>query len=181
MIKFSLKLSIFLFLVFSSVAQAGLIKADLTDNNYVTIGDLDWTWASPENSSWVGNTIYTPLSIIGLDGWDREGWRHATDAELLAFITNRDISLFSYEVGGEILYKNSFIYWNTTLTDVTSVDVDAFNAGQIHTYLVGDNAGSSWAEETFYVRGTTQVPEPSTIMIFAIALIALSMRKRAIN
>ena len=183
MIKFSFKLAAFFVLFISSVAHAGLIKSDLTEDNYVTIGDLDWTWASSENSSWTGNTIYTPDSIIGLAGWDREGWRHAEVFELLAFINNRDITNFSYlNAANETVYKNSFIFWNTSLTDITSVDVDAFNAGLIETYLVGDDNGSSWAYETFYVRDTpSDVPEPSTILIFAIALIALSLRKRTIQ
>jgi len=183
MIKFSLKLAAFLVLFLSTVAHAGLIKTELTENNYVTIGDLDWTWASSENSSWTGNTIYTPFEIDGLDGWDREGWRHATNSELSFFISNRDITLFSYEnLDGNTLYKNSFQFWNSYLTDVTSVDVDAFNSGLIETYLLGKDADSSWAYETFYVRNTpSQVPEPSTIMIFAIALIVLSIRKHAVK
>ena len=95
----------------------------------------------------------------------------------------RDCTNFSYlNAANETVYKNSFIFWNTSLTDVTSVDVDAFNAGLIETYLVGDDNGSSWAYETFYVRDTpSDVPEPSTILIFAIALIALSLRKRIIQ
>jgi hypothetical protein len=183
MIKFYLKLAIFFVLFMSSIAHAGLIKSDLTETNYVTIGDLHWTWASSENASWSGNTIYTPDSIIGLTGWDREGWRHAEAFELLAFINNRDITNFSYiNSSNETVYKNSFTFWNTSLTDVTNVDVDAFNSGLIETYLVGDNNGSSWAYETFYVRNApSQVPEPSTIMVFAIALIAFSMRKRAVK
>jgi len=182
-IKFSFKLAAFFVLLISSVAHAGLIKSELTEANYVTIGDLDWTWASSENVSWTGNTIYTPDSIIGLAGWDRAGWRHAEASELLAFINNRDITNFSYlNAANETVYKNSFIFWNTFLTDVTSVDVDAFNSGLIETYLVGDNGNSSWADETFYVRNTpSEVPEPSTLLIFAIALITLSLRKRAIK
>ena len=190
MIKFSFKLAAFFVLFISSVAHAGLIKSDLTVDNYVTIGDLDWTWASSENASHPGNTIYSPDLILGLpaserDEWERDDWRHATIDELSYFISNRviNIALFSYKnASGDTLYKNSFVYWNTFLEEVTSDDVNDFNAGLIETYLVGDIGGSSWAYETFYVRDTpSDVPEPSTLLIFAIALIALSLRKRAIK
>jgi hypothetical protein len=184
MIKFSFKLATFLVLLLSSVAHATLITTDLTEDNYVTIGDLDWTWASPVNAQWITNTIYTPDSIVGL-GWDREGWRHATDDELSVFINTRDITDFIsyFDASNEAVYKNSFVYWNTdtSIIKVEEVDEEAFINGHIETYLVGDNGGSSWAYETFYVRDVAQVPEPSTIMIFAIALIALSLRKRAIK
>ncbi|MBA6355964.1 MULTISPECIES: PEP-CTERM sorting domain-containing protein [unclassified Colwellia] len=183
MIKFSLKFTTFIFLFLSNVAHSGLIKSELTQDNYVTIGGLDWTWASAENASWASNTIYTPDSIDSLNGWDRKGWRHAESSELLIFINNRDIADFSYlNASNELVYKNSFVFWNTAITEVSDIDVDGFNAGLIETYLVGDNNTSSWAYETFYVRNTpAQVPEPTTIMIFAIALIALSMRNRVIQ
>ena len=83
MIKFSLKFTTFIFLFLSNVAHSGLIKSELTQDNYVTIGGLDWTWASAENASWASNTIYTPDSIDSLNGWDRKGWRHAESSELL--------------------------------------------------------------------------------------------------
>ena len=53
-------------------------------------------------------------------------------------------------------------------------------AGSIQSKDPKDVAPSDWSDQMFYVR-SAKVPEPSTILIFAIALIALSLRKRAIK
>jgi len=178
MIKFIHKFLVVLSFITAGVANAGLITTDLTEDNYVTIGELDWAWASSVNvSEWNGNILKAPTL--------HEGWRYAKPEELTLFILNRDITLFQYTDKDEnVAYKHALSFWNTKIERLviksgfgsSSTDIDNFNNGHINSKVVADN-NNKWYYETFYVRNT-QVPEPSTIMIFAIALIALSMRKR---
>ena len=170
MIKYSLKLATILFLFLSTVAHAGLITSDLSEDNYITVGDLDWAWASPVNvPSVFENTLYAPSL--------HNGWRYAEANELLIL---QSLTLADFEVrdvNGNILYiKQAVEYWNDISTHI---DISDFNAGMRASVWTTD-AQTEYNYETFYVRNI-QVPEPSTLMIFAIALIALSMKKRAIK
>ncbi|MFB0980307.1 MAG: PEP-CTERM sorting domain-containing protein [Alteromonadaceae bacterium] len=187
MIKYSFKLATILFLFLSTVAHAGLIT-DLTENNYITIDELDWAWASTVNVEFhtkSGNTLSGP--------GDNFGWRYATTSELDAF-------KFAHEAAKELLtlrdddeeitgYKHALSFWNDKIDELELVtpffftmtnDIDDFNNGLINSTVGVNEAEFDYL--TFYVRNTpAQVPEPSTLMIFAIALIALSMKKRAIK
>ncbi len=185
MIKFSLKLAGFLFLFLSSAAHAGLIT-DLTENDYITMGELDWAWASTVNVN-VHNATGNILSVPG----DDFGWRYATIGELSVFKSDLPtaLALLKYEdVNGVIAYKNALSYWNDVILELElgvlffgiNNDIDDFNDGFINSELTLDPGEFDYL--TFYVRNTpSDVPEPSTILIFAIALIALSLRKRAIK
>jgi hypothetical protein len=184
MIKFSIKLAVFLAIFLSSVVHAGLITTDLTKDNYVTIGNLDWAWASSVNVKYdaaLDNTLYDPDF--------HDGWRYATIPELALFKFDSALSLsyFAYTdaVTGEQAYKHALNYWNSNIEKLTltrqffiPTDIEDFIEGRVQSEIL--NTATSYNDQTFYVR-TAQVPEPSTIMIFAIALIALSMRKRAIK
>jgi hypothetical protein len=188
MIKFSFKVSVFLFLLLSSVAQAGLIelspgtgiivcdpngdaciKDEMIPDELTVIKDqFEWVWASGVNTEFFSsNTLMNP------DFHSEGDWRFATTAEELAELATLELSDFTNEDG----LIHAALYWNTWLMSV--------NADQLDDHKVGSQWVSSSHEdfffETFYVRDIAQVPEPSTIMIFAIALIALSMRKRTIN
>jgi hypothetical protein len=186
MIKFSFKLATFLFLLLSSVAQAGLITSE---NNHVSIDGLDWIWASSVNEQGFVGMPLRPGEVNIISG-PSDGWRYAEEDELVnlrnAILLDSDfyLGLFTNDDG---TYKHALSDWNSHLTNLTLFggfgsisDLDNFKAGQINS-RISANPDAEWQYETFYVRGTTQVPEPSTIMIFAIALIALTMRKRAIN
>lgn len=167
MIKFYLKLASFIALFLSSIAHAGLITTDLTEDNYITVGNLDWAWASPVNvPSVMSNTLFVPTI--------HTGWRYAVGDELLIL---QSLTLSQFEVrdaNNNLLYiKQAVEYWNDL---ATHIDVDDFNAGMRASTWTTDPA-NEYNYETFYVRGV-KVPEPSSIMIFGIALIALSMRKR---
>lgn len=184
MIKLSLKLACFLALLLSSVAHAGLITSE---ENHVNIGDLDWIWASSVNQqdfqfdpldASLKNTIYGPSG----------GWRYAEENELIIFrnaIKLDSINYLKLFTNDDGTYKHALTDWNSHLFALSLdacffcsvTDADNFKAGLINSRIAG---GAESNFETFYVR-TAQVPEPSTIMIFAIALIALSMRKRAIK
>jgi len=184
MIKYSLKLAALLVLLLSSVAHAGLIT-DLTEDDYITIGELDWAWASTVN---VGYHVATDNTLSGPGG--DFGWRNATILELNTFISNRSfaLTLLQYDDNGVTAYKNALSYWNDEITVLdleapffgTNSDIVDFNLGHINSVVGADPGQFDYL--TFYVRNTpAQVPEPSTIMIFAIALIALSMRKRTVK
>jgi hypothetical protein len=184
MIKFFFKLAAFLVLLLSSTAHAGLIT-DLTENDYITIDELDWAWASTvnvENHTATGNTLSGPGGDFG--------WRYATIDELSLFKSDSTaLSLLQYEdANGVIAYKNALSYWNDIILELKlgpvifgiNNDIDDFNDDFINSALTADPGQFDYL--TFYVRNTpSQVPEPTTIMIFAIALIALSLRKRAIK
>jgi hypothetical protein len=202
MIKYSLKLAAFFFLLLSSVAHATLITTDLTEDNYVTIGELDWAWASiiSANGPDFTNVISGPKEVFepSLD----VQWRIATSDELSHFISQilidpaAYLSLFEKKDSAgntlkdgqnRVLYKNAFTFWNTEINDDdlfsgnnTENFMDGKIKGQVSTYGVNDAFPTDWKFETFYVRDV-KVPEPSSILIFAIALIALSLRKRAIK
>ncbi|GEM_PF-1670248 len=207
MIKFIQRFLIVLSFITVGAANATLITEDLTEDNYVTIGQLDWAWASVINTNGVAlNEIYAPADVF--DPALNVTWRYAEDDELSAFIalildnTDHYLDLFTLkdEFGNtlkddqnRVQYKHAIPFWNSAYEDVYSGsggNVDNFKAGDIksNVSIYQGVPGSfnpfapvptDWYFETFYVRNTqAQVPEPSTIMIFAIALIALSMRKR---
>jgi len=200
MIKFIQKFLVVFFVITAGFANAGLITEDLTEDNYVTIGQLDWVWASIVNIS-PDTTYYNEISGP-TDVFESElnvSWRYAEKDELDTFIKNivdapahyRDLFTLKDENGialkhdnGRVKYRHAINIWNSDFDDVYSggsgdgSNVDNFLSGRISSHLTDNN--DNWYYETFYVRNT-QVPEPATIMIFAIALIALSMRKRLVK
>jgi len=190
MIKLISKFLVVLSFITASVANAGLITSDLTEDTYITYNDIDWTWASPVNvTTWGTNTLYGPEQ--------HAGWRYASLDELNVLRYTLKLAAFTKkDANGNDTYIQSVSYWNDVFVSITedidpasSLSVDNFNAGMISSnpdYYSDGLFGDVNFWERFYVRDiadrvTAQVPEPSTIMIFAIALIALSLRKRAIK
>lgn len=169
MIKFISKVFLFIFVVFSMFSQAGLIETDLTTKNYITYKNIDWAWASP-----VSIEIFGSNNILKAAD-THEGWREIDADELLILKNELTIADFTAkdEFGVEYIIQ-AVEYWNTYFTHVDQAN---FEAGKISLNLVTDPGSSLRFYETFYVRDV-KVPEPSSIMIFSIALIALSMRKR---
>ena len=199
MIKLILKLSIICSLVFSSISQAGPIASDLTEDSYITYEydnvAYDIAWASSVNSE----------RYYGFDGGKNilsnpnlhSGWDYATE-EQLAFLNalalSGDLSTLLTRLDGS--YIHAFEYWNDLYAAPTNTrDIDGgrvasewvWNIAEDTTYEVDtieqfteilNRSGSSY--DTFYFR-TTLVPEPSTLFIFAIALIAIVGRKKLLN
>jgi len=190
MIKLFLKFFSFFVLLLSSMAHAGLIEEflpgtgimvcttyDQTDGAciieepipdmlIITKDKYQWVWASAVNTElWRHNTLRAPDFFS-----ERKGWRFATEVDELAELAS--LTLADFTNGNEFLH--AALYWNTWLM---SVSLDAFEDNQI---------ASAWVDgsvhDTFYLRDIpSEVPEPSTLLIFAIALITLSLRKRAIK
>ena len=174
----------------SFIANANLIQ----DINYITVdhgnGELiDWAWASSSNVEYIyvtefvngqevqvlDNHFFAPETILG--------WRLASTSEFNYFLNNIFLSDFT-KADGSFITAHSF--WNTNdtapnsddfnLRDITSTWVENsvldFNRG-----LMPDNY---WFD-TFYVRthqDVQSVPEPTTLLIFSLGLIALVTRKK---
>lgn len=179
MIKFISVFLLFVTVLISNVSHAGIISADidLSDDAYTTVGGLDWTWASSINVETRDSNTFEDASFRA-----DFGWRTLTPEELMILKNDLTIDAHFKNIDGSII--QSLKYWNTDLTVLISDDIENFNDNFIKGVI--DNSISNqifqWHYETFYVRDTpSQVPEPATIMIFAIALIALSMRKRLVK
>jgi hypothetical protein len=176
MIKLIKKFIFPLFFLISSSAFAGLMT-DLPKSTYISKGGYDWTWASPVNQ-----TNYSEAVGFGSVGFENifedasfhAGWREFDESDIVIQSIFEAFLLSDFtRIDGSIIH--SAAYWNSYYTDV---NIDDFS------FRLGKKIESDTYKffETFYVRVTpSQVPEPSTIMIFAIALIALSLRKRAIK
>lgn len=189
MIKFITTFLVVLSFFAVSVANATLITDDLSEDTYITHNNIDWTWASPVNqATWGTNTLYGPSL--------HTGWRYASLSELDYLRNTLTLSAFTkQDAGGNDVYIHSVQYWNDiflsitqTIDPVSSPSIDNFRDG----YISSDpdyysNFGSDVGHwDRFYVRDIANrpiatVPEPSTIMVFTIAVIALSIRKRAIK
>jgi len=153
---------------------------DAIDPVYVSYANLDWAWVSPVNEQFWGcqaeidNADEYLITVLSNSGCDnqllapeyREGWRYATDIELDIIYNQLGILAF-------MPTQNSLIqaasYWNTSFTHV---DMNDFLSASI---------SGEWGNgfnETFYVRDSKSVPEPSTLLIFALGLIALASKKK---
>ncbi|GAA5137846.1 PEP-CTERM sorting domain-containing protein [Thalassotalea piscium] len=195
MIKFAHKFLFIASMFFLSSAQAGLITSDLTEDNYVVIGELQWAWASPVNVEiWNNNTLYAPNI--------HTGWSYASDEQLnlLKAAIREDMldnvfELFTRTNANGSFYVHAFEYWNSFYSYVdTTEDVEAEIVRSVwaeNDPLVSVNNSLAYMlmeqADTFYVRpnvqgggGSVSVPEPTTIMIFGFCLIALAVRQKFI-
>lgn len=169
----------------SFFSSASLITNDLTEDSFYTYAELDWAWVSPVNIQFIGcsNLVLNPdlylTSVYSdpnnscdnqlLDPSFHAGWRFATDDELQ--ILKNEISLSNF-IRADFSFINATMYWNTSFTHVDYVD------------FMNGNFSSQWGNstfETFYVRDAKTVPEPTTLMIFALGLITLAVRKKYKN
>jgi hypothetical protein len=182
-----------MFLSFFSLSNAALItnlsEAELSDGNisgtymnaedqlsesllgvnYITRFGYDWAWASRVNvesyvdsASGITNTLYRPEI--------QANWIFASDDLLEILRTQLFIEDFITTDGNDTIIQAAR-FFNSYYEDVYAGDFDR-QRSQF-------NTGSSFFNlfDTFYVR-PSQVPEPSTLMIFALGLIALVSKKR---
>jgi len=171
----------------------------LTSDHYVTYeGDsviIDFAWASPVNVEYWGdpdldttNRLYAPEL--------HEGWGYASDSDIDILFANFTIDDFS---NGDGTYIQAVSFWNSVFDDIVLRinvgGVDVVFDGNLLDYVPAKVSGE-WASsgvdgsqiigsanETFYVRTTitnnpAPIPEPSTLMVFALAIIALASKKR---
>lgn len=175
MIKFLLTFLVSLIFIATN-AYSSLITGDLAQNTYVEYGGYDWTWASPVNVQyfdgenpdtleWDTNELFGPADL------DRIGWMYIQGSELESLFSTLPLHLFQSNDG----IINSVAYWNSVFTHV-----DENNFGLKSSLWVGQNSLNMFKQyETFYVRASvTEVPEPTTLLIFALGLLGLGLRKR---
>jgi hypothetical protein len=173
MIKSTLTLIVLLFF-FSSNAAASLITGDLPEDTYFEYGGYDWTWASPVNS-----TLFTGLDPT-TDLWVdenvleaptfRSGWMYITGSELEQLFS--ELTLANFQSNGGLI--QSAAYWNSHFTHVDDFNFSEKSSLPVAQFAFGDHY------ETFYVRASVvDVPEPTSLLIFAIGLMGLALRKKA--
>ncbi|OUR59931.1 hypothetical protein A9Q74_15440 [Colwellia sp. 39_35_sub15_T18] len=195
--KFVLAFTFIISLVSSNMVNATLITDSslLTSDHYVTYEGggviIDFAWASPVNVEYWGdpdlnttNRLYAPEL--------HEGWGYASDSDIDILFANFTIDDFS---NGDGSYIQAVSFWNSVFDDIVLTLNGVVFDGNLLDYTPG-KVSSEWASsgvdgsqvlgsgnETFYVRTTiinnpAPIPEPSTLMIFALALIALASKKR---
>ena len=200
MIKLFIKLFFVFSLVFSTISQATLVTTNLSSEDYILFDyngiSYDVAWASKVNSErWyfgsTFNTLYSPTI--------QTGWEYAS-----LNATNNSLEIFSDLSGVEILalftddnnsYIQAFEYWNSEFT--SSIETANILSPQIRSEWtitweqyktnykgvdlysreqdINNMAGAAY--DTFYIR-PSQIPEPSTLMIFALGLIVLVSTKK---
>jgi len=166
----------------------------MTDDHYITVTHddgsvLDWAWVSSnsveyyyvtetingQDETYLDNRFFAPDTIAG--------WDVATPDEFNFFSNNIFLSDFTNTNGS---YITAHSFWNTNDEVFDSED---FNDGDIASAWVKDSTlnynqnliPDDYWFDTFYVRTHTApnpVPEPSTLMIFALGLITLASRKK---
>lgn len=168
-------------LLISGQTSATLItdSSQLTDNFYVTYQDIDFAWASPINIEYWGvNQLHAPDLHVG--------WDYASPEELQIFKDSFDIMHFTRTDG---TYKHAAEFWNTSFTEVqvcSASDNNCYDHNIENLKMLAIR--SSWSQpgefeqffETIYVRRNS-IPEPSTIAIFGLALIAFAIRTKKLS
>lgn len=202
MIKLFIKVNIVLCFFITSFAQAALIPLtiqELSKDSYFehTIDGIkyDVAWASPVNTQ--KTYISTQIINILYEPTIRTGWDFATAEQLtsLKSLASTGELLTKLTIGTDT-YRHAFEYWNDYYTAPTgTAEIDnndeiastwswssSFTSAETpkifdidEFFIINDIDEKSY--ETFYVR-TSEVPEPSTLMIFALGLIALASKKQ---
>ncbi|MDX2368851.1 MAG: PEP-CTERM sorting domain-containing protein [Colwellia sp.] len=206
MIKFFIKVNIVLCFLISSFAQATLIPLDikeLSEDSYIEYNHngviYDIAWASPVNTQKYYdaniNILYEP-SI-------RTGWEFANNEQLALLKTLADAGelIKTFTSDADQSFIHAFRYWNDFFTapdvgdnanqdfasqwvwsfpkDISGDDIPTDDSIDEAGLIIG-TTGSTF--DTFYFRvqnnGATPVPEPSTLIIFALGLIALVSKKQ---
>lgn len=207
MTKLLYKLCFICSLLFVTTTQATLITTELAEDAYITYQGIDFAWASMVNSEkfYVGVDSHNEL----LKPTDHEGWDYATDEQLglLTALSGADLlALFTREDGS---YIHAFEYWNTVydqVNDTANILAGEIRSqwswtapeGEIYDDLTSLEKTLQFLEiantpltdfETIYVRASQgednnpvqPIPEPSTLLIFSLAIIALASRKKLFN
>jgi len=207
MLRFTFYLFIAVFLFFSTQSNATIISSDdyiQYDSDGDGVANFDIIWASSFAFQFYGCTAtisnrenyYADVygSAAGEDiecanqllapEFVMNGWMFA---EQVSGIDIGDIStLFaSGEFENNGVYINGFSYWNTDADAIVSVN--PFNLNVISDWRslnpfgnpFGFNFDQRLFSNVFYVRESLPVPEPSTLIVFVLGIIGLSMRKKA--
>jgi hypothetical protein len=134
-------------------------------NSYITHVGYDWTWASPVNTTkYEGIDPVTNLFVTNLfkDPNAHAGWLFIEGNELEGLFST--LTLADFKRNGGVIQLEA--YWNSYFTHI---DTFNFNSRLGIKSLEGSVVNYY---ETFYVRvATTKVPEPTSLLILAAALL----------
>lgn len=177
---------------FPFLASATLldISNDIDDASYqafITYDDKDWAWVSPVNAQFDGcfqeidnaeDYLTTVLDNSGCSNQllapeYREGWRFATNSEL--YTVFNVLTLDSFYDFDNSMFIQATEYWNTNYINIDYLNFQA--------NLIGGEWSDNIMFETFYIRDhiSQAIPEPSTLLVFSLALLVLSRRKNLLG
>ena len=171
----------------SGLANAGIIFSEVSDNAYITVDGYDIAWAGP--------CAVTDPSCGALDfSYQAQfGWR-AMDSVLFAQL---GISAWDFVFAG----ANVDYFTGNNLDELSGASVSALSGtlpdndvavaapwfASSHNHIDwSDGSNGLWSfsdinNEGWYdslaVRASTQIPEPSTLAVFALGLMGLASRK----
>lgn len=198
----------FLFMGVSQATILPLNSNALTTDDYIVYNydgvDYDIVWASNVNSEkWYTDRAYNFNTLFAPSYYANSGWAYAGEDDIPDLLT-----IFSGLSGSEVeslfksnnTYVNAFSHWNSIFDEVTNnndilnknirstwswfapdSDIDSMDLEEKKLQRTNISATSGTTYDTFYVRKTNSlipVPEPSTLIIFALGLIALVSKKR---
>ncbi|TMM47827.1 PEP-CTERM sorting domain-containing protein [Colwellia ponticola] len=150
---------------------------DLRGVNYITYKGYDWAWVSPVNAESFGmNTLYGPQV--------QKNWTFADDTLLNILKTELTLADFT-NTNGDFIQSTQFFnsfYSHVDANDFVSdfVSSEFTEPGSFMSNLFS-------GQETFYVRelatnpGVKPIPEPATLLIFVLAIIALASNKKVVK
>ncbi|AAZ27077.1 PEP-CTERM sorting domain-containing protein [Colwellia psychrerythraea] len=185
----SFKYIVLIAFIFPFLASATLLDLsnDIDDASYqafITFDDKDWAWVSPVNTQFDGclQEVDNPEDYLTtvLDNSDcanqllapeyREGWRFATSTELDTVFNI--LTLNSFYDFDKSMFIQATEYWNTNYIIGDHLNFQA--------NLISGEWSSNKSFETFYIRDheADAIPEPSTLIIFALGLFTLVNRKK---
>lgn len=210
MIKLFFNICFIMAIAFSSLTHATLLVEDNNTQlgDYISYNGIDIAWASSVNAeTWYVsldeyNTLLAPTT--------HSGWNYATAAQwdmITALTGDELLALFTRESDGSLI--QAFEHWNTLFEgdlDSSNVlngkinshwswsvpvgeDTDNLTEAQIIAQILEIDSVSTSYYDTFYFRTSSAgspnapapVPEPATILIFAVALIVMVSKKRLFN
>jgi hypothetical protein len=157
----------------------------------------DIAWASDVNSElYFEGYIYNTLFAANTQtGWTTMPVDESSGQLELFLGWDNSAILELFRVGSSTNFTHAFEYWNSEFISPLNPDPSSYvapirsemiltlddlkNTSTINYKIDGNNNYEGSTAHTFYFReSTVSVPEPSTLMIFALGLIALASKKR---
>ncbi len=192
----------------SEISNSHYVSYNGYDIMWVSATSYQFLWVDPEptdiiyndyqnivyqNTGAQSNIIYNQLLSSDFNGGDWQYFEElglsGTANEFLIDIYENEFGI--YTSGSSLLtdlfyengqYKHAFEFWNaTTENSLYILDDMQFNTDAKFASKKEYHSGDYWDaiyKNSFYIRPKNSVPEPSTLMIFALGLITLASRKK---